>query len=371
MKRVVLCVLFMVALSLCCFAAGTDEKAVEPMKEGGEVVADKWWPFPVNDSKDGKVEQFQYEPLEGKASKKYNIVALIPHMKDKTWLACNYGLIKEAERQGVKLTILQAGGYENLSVQLSQYDDAIAMGADAILVGVISEGGMSKKVQEGADKGIIQISMINPVYESPFTASVYCDSLTMGNVAGQVAVDYFGDKPEVRTVILPGPQGSGWAEKFSGGFQDVVKKTGRFIILDENFADTSKSVQLRLVEDSLQSYENIDLFFGNTPMCEVAINVLKEAGLAGKTNILAAYANEDIINGIKNNDIIGCVVEHCVAQARIAIDLAVRELEGKQFSGRGKILQVVPVGVTSANVATIDLSGTFAPASYKPVYVVN
>ena len=60
----------------------------------------------------------QYQPGE-KATKPWRICALFPHMKDTIWLAVNYGIVEEARRQGVAVTIYQAGGYENLPRQLS------------------------------------------------------------------------------------------------------------------------------------------------------------------------------------------------------------------------------------------------------------
>jgi protein TorT len=278
----------------------------------------------------------------------------------------------EAKRLGVKMTIFEAGGYENLTRQLSQYDDAVAMGADAILPGVISEAGLSKKIKVGIDKGITQVSILNPVLEAPFDGRVYIDGRVLGYYGGIEVVKYFKNKPKIRTVMFPGPQASGWAEQYAEGFRKAIqeKGEGKFEILDEKYGDTGKSVQLKLVEDALQSYDNIDLLYGNCPMAEAAVNVVDEAGLTGKTVIMASYCNEDVIAAIRRDEMIGAVLEHCVVQARIGVDIAVRLLEGKphDFS---KAVNPIPVGINPANINTVDLSSAFAPATYRPVYKVD
>ena len=90
----------------------------------------------------------EYSPL-AKASKPWNICVLFPHMKDTFWVAVDYGVVEEAKRMGVNLTLYQAGGYENLPKQLAQFDDCLAGNFDAIVIGPISEAGLDKQFAKG------------------------------------------------------------------------------------------------------------------------------------------------------------------------------------------------------------------------------
>ena len=47
-------------------------------------------------------------------------------MKDAYWLAVNYGVAEEAKRLGVKMNLVEAGGYTNLNKQISQIEDCVA-----------------------------------------------------------------------------------------------------------------------------------------------------------------------------------------------------------------------------------------------------
>jgi protein TorT len=336
------------------------------------IAAEKqWWPFRVVEFSQGKPRGVDYVPLD-KASKKWNIVTLLPHLKDTSWVTANYGLVMEAKRLGVKLTILDAGGYDNLNRQLSQYDDAIAMKADAIITGVISEGGLSKKFEEGMAKGIVNVSLINPVYEAKVTAGVYNDVKFFGQAAADTVIEEFKDSPKTRIAIFPGPAGSGWAEDITQAFRNRLeeKAQGKFQVLTEKYGDAGKSVQLKLVEDVLQTYDDIDLLYGCNPMAEVAINVLKEAGLMDKTKIMASYETPDLLPAIKKGEVIGMISEQNVAIARICVDLAVRALEGKPtgFSSR---LQPLAKAITKDNITTIPLDWSYAPEGFRPVYSVD
>ena len=74
-------------------------------------------------------------------------------MKDTFWVAVDYGVVEEAKRMGVNMTLYQAGGYENLPKQLSQFDDCLAGNFDAIVIGPISEAGLDKKFAKGVASG--------------------------------------------------------------------------------------------------------------------------------------------------------------------------------------------------------------------------
>jgi protein TorT len=66
--------------------------------------ADKWWPAKIYNLDSGSAKESEYSPLE-KAAKPWNICVLFPHMKDTFWVAADYGVVEEARRMGVNMTL--------------------------------------------------------------------------------------------------------------------------------------------------------------------------------------------------------------------------------------------------------------------------
>jgi periplasmic protein TorT len=130
-----------------------------------------------------------------KASKPWNICVLFPHMKDTFWVAVDYGIVEEAKREGVNMTLYQAGGYENLPKQLSQFDDCMAANFDAIVVGPISEAGLTRKMREAKKAGKAVISTVNPLPKAPAAARMYVDFTLMGKQTGTFLVDDMKGQP--------------------------------------------------------------------------------------------------------------------------------------------------------------------------------
>ena len=92
-------------------------------------------------------QSVDYTPLN-KAAKAWDICVSFPHMKDAYWLGVNYGVASEAKRLGVKMQLVEAGGYTELNTQINQIEDCVAAGADAVVIGAISYDGLNNLVAE-------------------------------------------------------------------------------------------------------------------------------------------------------------------------------------------------------------------------------
>ncbi|MGX7874582.1 TMAO reductase system protein TorT [Mesorhizobium sp. ORM6] len=225
-------------------------------------MAADWWPFKIAAAKNGdlkNVNTIDYVPLE-KASKPWNLCVLIPHFKDSYWISIDYGIIEEAKRLGAKVTVLSAGGYDQLPKQLSQWDDCVAAKADAILLSAISEAGFAAKLKEADAKGAVTIAVGNPILEAPITARVTPDFYQMGMQTGEYLKKYLGDKQST-VAGFPGPQGSGWAETFMSGFRDSTK-TGNVKLVAEIYGEPGVPQSLKLIEDALQTYPDLNAIWG-------------------------------------------------------------------------------------------------------------
>lgn len=326
--------------------------------------ADDWWPFSIAAAKGGDlnaVETIDYVPLE-KAEKPWNLCVLFPHLQDSYWLSINYGIAEESKRLGVKFTLLQAGGYSNLPKQISQYDDCLAAGADAILIGSISEAGLAAKINEGMAKGVVNVALANPILETPITARITPDFRAKGFQTGETVKAFLGDKGGA-AVGFPGPQGSGWAETYMSGFRDSTA-TGNVKLLAEMYGEASVPAQLRLVEDALQTYPDMTVIWGGAPTAEAAVGAVADAGRDDVT-IISSYENQTILKAVETGDVLAFATEYPVIIGRIGIDLAVRALEEKDHE---TILLVAPGIVSKDNVDSIDTTQIFAPEGFQPVF---
>jgi len=321
------------------------------------------WPFDVVNAAGGANEVVPYTGLE-KAEKQWHICVLFPHMKDSYWVGVNYGIVDQARKLGVKATILEAGGYTEAAKQVSQYNDCLALGVDAIVIGAISEAGLAKSMEEGKAKGIVQVGVINPMSEVA-DARIFANYDDAAEAGGKFLTDMAAGNP-MRMVHFPGPQGSGWAEASTAGVERALEGSS-IELLEAKYGDTGKSIQLQLVEDALQAYDDVNIIYGTAVTAEVAAQALEEAGNDSAV-IAAYYSNEGMVDLVKSGVVTATVTESPVMEARIAMDMAVRILEGKDHMTE---LHPSMTVLTKDNIDDFDMSWSFAPADWSPVYSVE
>ena len=337
--------------------------AVSTLVLTGPTRAADWWPVKFYNMDSGSAKTAEYVPLQEKASKPWNICVLFPHMKDSFWVAVDYGIVEEAKRQGVNITLYQAGGYENLPKQLSQFDDCLAGNFDAIVIGVISEAGFEREFAKGAQSGKPIVTTVNPVAKPSVTARVTNNYPVMGEITGKALVDYLEGKP-AKAVAFPGPSGSGWAEGFLGGFKEGIKGVKNVELLAEKFGDSGVAVQLGLVQNALQAYPDMNVIWGCAPAAEAAVGAVAQAGKKDVL-IISSYENQAMLHALQKDEILGFATLYPVLQARMAIDIAVRALEHKDYV---KYAEAIPEAILKTNLDKINMDLVLAPDDFKAVY---
>ena len=339
---------------------------------GSAGAAEKWWPYsievwdpPFDMSSPRKL--VDYVPLE-KAAKKWDICVSFPHMKDAYWLAVDFGVVDESRRLGVKMQLVEAGGYTNLNTQISQIEDCVSRGSDAIVIGAISFDGLNNLVKEIRGKGIPVIDVINGMSSKDLSAKSLVSFGEMGYKAGEyIAKMHPKGSAAVKVAWFPGPPGAGWVEAGNKGFQEAVADSA-IEVVETKYGDTGKEVQLKLVEDVLEAHPDIQYIVGTAVTAEAAVGLLRSRGLAGKIKLMSYYFTPGVYRGIKRGQILAAPTDSAVIQGRVAIDQAVRILEGKDYiKHAGPKLYVID----SKNIDSFDRGTSLAPDDFKPTFTVD
>lgn len=339
---------------------------------GGAFAEEAWFPYAAEEvtpafSAEGDVNAVTYDALAS-AEKAWNICVSFPHMKDAYWLGVDYGVVDEAKRLGVNLNLVEAGGYTELAKQISQIEDCVSGGADAVVVGAISYDGLNNVIGEVVAKDIPVIDVINGVSSEDISAKSLVSFKVMGYETGAyLAAKHPAGTDPVQVGWFPGPAGAGWVEAAHTGFMEAVKGSA-VEVLEPRFGDTGKETQLKLVEDVLQANPDVRYLAGTAVTAEAAQGLIRERGLQGKVDLLAFYMTPGVYTGIQRGFILAAPADSMVIQGRIAIDQAVRILEGKDYIKHvgPKIFVVDP-----ENIGEVERTNILPPDDFSPVFSVS
>ena len=327
-----------------------------------------------------------YSPLKPIQVKgKHHICVSFPHLKDSYWVGVAYGIITEGRRLGQKITLFEAGGYTNLDAQLNQVDDCITNGGEALIIGPISSNGNAKQIEIIREKGIPVIVLVTGI-NTAVDANSLQSFIDMGYTSCKWVLDQETNNSNTTNIVwFPGPPGAGWSIASNVGCLKALKGS-KIKILETNWGDTGKSIQLQLVEETLQNLASgpepeFQYIVGTGTTIEAAVGALRARKLQNKIKLVSTYYTPGIDLFIKRGLISMAPSDQMISQATIAIDQAVRLLEGVEMATGGRpeyntgritehIQQPILI-VTPKNYNKFDSSTTLAPKGWSPVFSVN
>ena len=355
---------------------GKYDATPDEIREG--LKADPWWApslfVDCADTEDaaceGKAVEGVYNAIPSDlATEDWRICAVVPHLSDAYWVAVNYGMVEEARRLGVNLDFYEAGGYTELSTQISQIDDCVAGGADAVVIGAISADGLNAKVDQLIAQDIVVIDALNGIANKDVSARSVLSWRRIGTTVGE----YLANNTRGENVAwFPGPPGAGWAEDANDGFADAVQGADANVV-ETKYGDTDKDTQLRLIEDTLQANAGVSVIAGNA----VGADAAAAAGLGNRAKIIGSYMTPETLANIEKGKVACAATDQPATQARVALDLTVRLLQGipldeeKQRAYPAPYLVCGDEAEGAQPVSEFVPETTFAPDDWKPVFTVK
>lgn len=331
----------------------------------GAFAADDWT---ANLMVDEKNPSAVYKPLPvGAITKPWKLCVAFPHMKDAYYVAKDYGVIIEAKRQGVGVTILAANGYDDIAGQIQQIEDCVAAGGNAVLVNAVSKSGLNGLIDELDKKKIPVLDLGNGVTSDKIAAAALAQYYYAGNTAGKYLAEQFpAGSGKKKMVWLAGPAGSQWVEDAVRGMKDEIAKSDVELV-KVIYGDTGKATQMKLIEDALQTYPDVTVIGGVAPAIEGAMEIVKERNLKDK-KLIAFYSTPPIEQAVRDGIVMATVNDNNLLGSRISVDQAIRLLEGKlEVKVASRKFDIID----GKNVNTYDRTTLLAPNDFKPQFKLD
>jgi ABC-type sugar transport system substrate-binding protein len=232
-------------------------------------------------------------PRPARPAKQYTIGVLVPHLSNPFFVAMSYGYVDEGDKLGARIILHEAGGYQYLEKQISQMEDLIASKVDAIDLVAINGAGTAPMVDRAVAAGIPVINCNVMTDSDNVVTRIRSDDQEVGRMQADFMAKALNRKGNV--VMLRGPAGTSWANYRGNGFKQRIAEIAPGIkILGEQYSQNSPVDGLRLMEDFLQTYPQIDGVYNGSDMVGVgSAQAIRAAGKAGKTVITATDLQAD------------------------------------------------------------------------------
>ncbi len=251
----------------------------------------------------------------------------------------------KAAELGVELIALDGQG--NAETQISQVEGFIAQGVDAIILNPFDENGCVPAVNKANEAGIPIIDVNGLVANvDECTSYVGSDSVESGRIAMRAMAEALGGKGNI--VVIHGPTGHSAEIDRQEGILDVLKDFPDIKIVAEAPADWDRAKGMSLMENWMQTGEEINGVVGHND--EMAIGALKAIQAAGKTDIkvIGIDAIADALTAVENGEMIGTVFQDAAGQGAGSVEVAYKAAKGETVDKEYMIPYIL---VTKENLA--------------------
>ncbi|WP_432470124.1 TMAO reductase system periplasmic protein TorT [Amphritea sp. HPY] len=310
-------------------------------------------------------ETIELTPL-ALAKKPWRLCALYPHMKDSYWLSVNFGMVQQARQLGVTLQVAEAGGYHQLERQWQQVRDCLDWQADAILLGTVSFQEINKRLK-ALNNSTPLFGLVNNLSAQGLSGRVGVPWYQMGYRTGSfLAKRHPAGSPPVTMAWFPGPEQRGGTPESEQGLRDALAGSS-VKILTSAHGDNDRNIQRTLLQQVLDQYSDLDYLVGSAVLADVAVNELRKRSLAKPPEIISHYLSHGVYRGLKRGKILMANSDQMVLQGRLAVDQAVRSLEGLEFKPDigPRIIQL-----SHENRNLEQAAESLSPAGFTPTYQV-
>lgn len=293
-----------------------------------------------------------------KAKRAWKLCALFPSLKDSYWLSLNYGMQEAARRYGVDLKVLEAGGYSQLATQQAQIDQCKQWGAEAILLGssTTSFPDLQKQVAS-----LPVIELVNAIDAPQVKSRVGVPWFQMGYQPGRYLVQWAHGKP-LNVLLMPGPDNAGGSKEMVEGFRAAIAGSPVRIV-DIALGDNDIEIQRNLLQEMLERHPEIDVVAGTAIAAEAAMG--EGRNLKTPLTVVSFYLSHQVYRGLKRGRVIMAVSDQMVWQGELAVEQAIRQLQGQSVSDNVSPPILV---LTPKNADREHIRRSLSPGGFRPVY---
>jgi len=287
----------------------------------------------------------------------------MPDSSESFWVSMAYGVQQEAKKLGVKVVKASAGGDANANQQISQIQDLMQRGVDALVVGATDANAVTPVVDQALAQGIPVVGASSLPNSKKLTAAVFTDNIGMGTIEAKCLGNAVGGKGTV--AMLVGPAGQIWADLRAKGFKDTLKKQfpNIKVVASTRLAD-NRNAALTITQDWLQRFPTLNGIYSVTDDTGAgAVDAIQAAKKAGQVKVSASNFSPAARQLLQKGLFVCTAAQEIVTQGEQALLQAVNAAQKKPV----KSPVVTPVvKLTKQNVASTSLAKLQAPAGFTP-----
>lgn len=238
------------------------------------------------------------------------------------FVSLSEGAKAEAEKQGVKLVVVDAG--DDAAKQTNDIEDLISRNVSVLIVNPVDSDAVAPAVQNAVSKGIKVISVDRVVNGVEVDCQIASDNAAGAKMATEYLVELIGEGAKVAELEgVPGAsatidRGAGFHEAADAALDVVASQTANF----------NRAEGMNVMENILQSCPEVKGVFAHND--EMALGAVEAVLASGKDiKIVGFDATDDAVAAVKSGKMAATVAQKPELMGETAVQTAMKLINGE------------------------------------------
>ena len=238
------------------------------------------------------------------------------------FVSLSEGAKAEAEKQGVKLVVVDAG--DDAAKQTNDIEDLISRNVSVLIVNPVDSDAVAPAVQNAVSKGIKVISVDRVVNGVEVDCQIASDNAAGAKMATEYLVELIGEGAKAAELEgVPGAsatidRGAGFHEAADAALDVVASQTANF----------NRAEGMNVMENILQSCPEVKGVFAHND--EMALGAVEAVLASGKDiKIVGFDATDDAVAAVKSEKMAATVAQKPELMGETAVQTAMKLINGE------------------------------------------
>ncbi len=251
-------------------------------------------------------------------------------------------------------TLIELDPQYDQATQISQIEDAVTQGVDAIFMIHVSADGVRSALEKAHEAGVPVFGIDDPLVDTDLiVANIYSDNHYAGVVCGEALLADFPDGAKI--AIIDSPTMVGPVNRVEGFMEALENDIDKFDTVSQQDGKATLTDAQVIAENVIQANPDIEAFFCiNDPNALGTIAALRAAGLNGTVKVYSVDGSPDAKAELESGDLRITAAQSPINLAKITYETFEKYLAGEEVE---RDILVPTFGITAENVEEYGVDG--------------
>ncbi|MGZ5496082.1 MAG: ABC transporter substrate-binding protein, partial [Candidatus Aminicenantales bacterium] len=283
------------------------------------------------------------EPSGSETAKTLRIAVIPKGTTHEFWKSIHAGAIRAEGELGVKVIWKGPQKEDDRAQQITVVEDFISSGVDGIVLAPLDDRALMRPVQDAVREKIPVVIIDSALQGSDYASYVATDNYKGGVLAARRLGELL--KGRGRIFLIRYQEGSASTVQREAGFYDTVTKEfpGIVLLVKDQYAGATTETAYQLAENLISRFPDVEgVFTPNESSTFGTLRALQESRLAGKVVFVGFDSSPKLVQGLRDGDIHGLVIQNPAKMGYLGVKTIVAILRGEPVE------KVIDTGVVLA-----------------------